>query len=395
MVVGFDLRNEIRPSNLGFPDWGSGNPATDWSIAAEKGARIVMESNNNMLIIISGLYFSIFLCDLSRNPIHEHQDLRGKVVYTVHEYPWQNYHLLWSEIYAFFLSTVALFFIVFWLILLVNWRCPQKLPWCCKRQRSPRGITKCELVSMALLIAVALATTTLTETFVNSCHIIGLNVSIFLSALSFLCLCMGLLLLIRISLALWLRAGTVRESAVAVEQEMSSAFAARNSSGSPRTCETGSAENAIDTSAIYPARPMRSCQCLAAFFMTFLLSWMLYAGSTYRSYEAFEAELDGRWGYLQGHHGHSYGKSRSSMMAPVWLGEFGTNSNSLWWNHITRYLTERDLDWAYWSFNGQRTNNISESYGIMKEDCNTTRQEWKLRELQNLLHHEELRGFYE
>ena len=64
------------------------------------------------------------------------------------------------------------------------------------------------------------------------------------------------------------------------------------------------------------------------------------------SYEAFERELNFKWGFLL-----SAGNA-----APVWLGEFGTNTQSLWWKHMLAYLQKHDLDFAYWSVNGEKSN---------------------------------------
>lgn len=64
-------------------------------------------------------------------------------------------------------------------------------------------------------------------------------------------------------------------------------------------------------------------------------------------------ELDARWGWLvRGHRRYT---------TPVWIGEFGTchpgdsgcaPREAAWFATFTRYLRDRDLDWAYWSVNG-------------------------------------------
>merc|ERR1719229_27698 len=50
LVVGFDLRNEIRDSSLGSPTWGGGPPENDWARAAVQGANRVLHENEDMLI---------------------------------------------------------------------------------------------------------------------------------------------------------------------------------------------------------------------------------------------------------------------------------------------------------------------------------------------------------
>ncbi|CAE8612109.1 unnamed protein product, partial [Polarella glacialis] len=70
LVVGFDLRNELRPANSVRPTWGKGAESSDWAVAAVKGAERVLKENDGLLIIVSGVYFSTFLCDVPSRPIH-------------------------------------------------------------------------------------------------------------------------------------------------------------------------------------------------------------------------------------------------------------------------------------------------------------------------------------
>lgn len=88
LVMGFDLRNELRPAGNVWPQWGGNESATDWPRAATKAATTILEKNENMLIIISGLYFGIFLCQVPTYPVHsEVPFLKGRVVYTAHDCP--------------------------------------------------------------------------------------------------------------------------------------------------------------------------------------------------------------------------------------------------------------------------------------------------------------------
>jgi endoglucanase len=50
-VIGFDLRNEPH----GPSSWGSGDPATDWRLAAEKAGRAILEINPHALIVVEGV----------------------------------------------------------------------------------------------------------------------------------------------------------------------------------------------------------------------------------------------------------------------------------------------------------------------------------------------------
>ena len=77
--------------------------------------------------------------------------------------------------------------------------------------------------------------------------------------------------------------------------------------------------------------------------------------------------------------GHDY-------TAPLWLGEFGTNSDSDYWKYLIKYLGERpQIGWSYWSYNGYKTTaDDDESFGILNSDMKTVRDPWKLADLQTI-----------
>jgi len=70
--------------------------------------------------------------------------------------------------------------------------------------------------------------------------------------------------------------------------------------------------------------------------------------------------------------------------APVWLGEFGTVTDTLWWNYMLRYLGEREVSWAYWSINGDPKHPYM---ALLRQDSATVRDPWKLQGLQELMKH--------
>jgi len=94
------------------------------------------------------------------------------------------------------------------------------------------------------------------------------------------------------------------------------------------------------------------------------------------SYMAFAGELNACWGGLLG---------SDAAAAPVWLSEFGTDDNGLYWAYLLRYMKGREMDFAYWSINGEKTYNESETYGLLERDSVTVRHGWKLRTLQGLI----------
>lgn len=94
------------------------------------------------------------------------------------------------------------------------------------------------------------------------------------------------------------------------------------------------------------------------------------------SYTQLAKILDEQWGYLL--------TENQTYTAPVWLGEFGTDSSSDWWQWMLQYIRERDLDWAYWSVDGEQYYHTDETFGIFLQDYSTIRSPWKLSDLQQL-----------
>ena len=72
--------------------------------------------------------------------------------------------------------------------------------------------------------------------------------------------------------------------------------------------------------------------------------------------------------------------------APFWMGEFGTGTrNSENWQNILRLLEENDLDFAYWSVDGYKYPGRGGDFGLLEDDFQTVRAEWKLKQLQRLM----------
>merc|ERR1711957_453024 len=86
----------------------------------------------------------------------------------------------------------------------------------------------------------------------------------------------------------------------------------------------------------------------------------------YSSYTVFKDDLDLRWGFLL-----NEDENDEASIAPVWLGEFGTNSNSRWWQHMVRYLCERQVSWSYWPANGEKWIGQDETFGLLNADMET------------------------
>lgn len=97
---------------------------------------------------------------------------------------------------------------------------------------------------------------------------------------------------------------------------------------------------------------------------------------TASTFSQFETLLNQKWGYLI--------SENKPYTAPVWVGEFGENVDSEWWSWIIQYLWEKDLEWAYWSVDGEQRLGEDETFGIFLQDYVTIRHEWKLSDLKGI-----------
>jgi len=87
-VIGADLHNEPHEKAT----WGTGDPKTDWKMAAEKAGNAILSVNPDWLIFVEGIevyngdwfWWGANLKGVADNPIH--LNVPNKVVYSPHEY---------------------------------------------------------------------------------------------------------------------------------------------------------------------------------------------------------------------------------------------------------------------------------------------------------------------
>ena len=96
LVAGIDLRNELRKAHGHAPTWGDGNSKTDWAMAAEKAANLVLDVNPNLLILIEGTEYAGNLEGAKSRPIELTHP--AQLVYSGHMYPfWWDSSLAYPE----------------------------------------------------------------------------------------------------------------------------------------------------------------------------------------------------------------------------------------------------------------------------------------------------------
>lgn len=93
-VIAAELRNEIRSdATMGgkggtTPTWGTGDRATDWRLAAQRGAEAVLKVNPKLLIMVGTPGYQT---DLS--PVRDHPlklSVPRRLVYAAHDYAWDR-----------------------------------------------------------------------------------------------------------------------------------------------------------------------------------------------------------------------------------------------------------------------------------------------------------------
>jgi endoglucanase len=98
-VIGIDLHNEPHASAT----WGSGDQATDWRLAAERGGNAVLSVNPNMLIFVEGIekyngtggWWGGNLRGVAQYPVR--LNVANRLVYSAHEYGNSVFHQTWFD----------------------------------------------------------------------------------------------------------------------------------------------------------------------------------------------------------------------------------------------------------------------------------------------------------
>ena len=90
LVAAVDLYNEPRRTTVAgralAPTWGSGDPATDVAALYTATGNLLHSIDPDLLVICEGLNYASDLTGVAAHPVR--LDQPGKVVYSLHDYPW-------------------------------------------------------------------------------------------------------------------------------------------------------------------------------------------------------------------------------------------------------------------------------------------------------------------
>lgn len=383
-VVGFDLRNEVRANGIALPTWGTGDRQTDWSIAAAKGAKEVLRHSPDLLIVVSGIHFGMRLSEVPTRPIHDEVPaLWNRTVYTTHFYYGWSFDLMAYDMLGRNIPTLMFFACWLWFLLLADAQTSTT-----RTQVATKGAaqgTYCErweLSAAAGVLGLQAVLFSIGEHLGQTCghvHIVSPPAFVVATSVGFH---IGYVFWIRILLAytlvLFTGFGNEQEGQQVVELgEVTGLLAGASEATDLRSRFTTLMFTVGKCLASkHLVKPVRDRKILSAAAAAALLAAVFVVGGKCGSYSSFQGALDACLGPLLSGDG--------VMPAPVWLSEFGTDVSDNYWIYIIRYMREQQLDFAYWSINGDKRANESETYGLLQDDNSAVRHPWKLQDLQSL-----------
>lgn len=374
----------MRANGIALPTWGTGDRQTDWSIAAAKGAKEVLRHSPDLLIVVSGIHFGMRLSEVPTRPIHDEVPaLWNRTVYTTHFYYGWSFDLMAYDMLGRNIPTLMFFACWLWFLLLADAQTSTT-----RTQVATKGAaqgTYCErweLSAAAGVLGLQAVLFSIGEHLGQTCghvHIVSPPAFVVATSVGFH---IGYVFWIRILLAytlvLFTGFGNEQEGQQVVELgEVTGLLAGASEATDLRSRFTTLMFTVGKCLASkHLVKPVRDRKILSAAAAAALLAAVFVVGGKCGSYSSFQGALDACLGPLLSGDG--------VMPAPVWLSEFGTDVSDNYWIYIIRYMREQQLDFAYWSINGDKRANESETYGLLQDDNSAVRHPWKLQDLQSL-----------
>ncbi|CAK9061890.1 Sodium/proton antiporter 1 (AtNHD1) (Na(+)/H(+) antiporter 1) [Durusdinium trenchii] len=358
-VVGFDLRNEVRADGITLPTWGSGDLLTDWSIAAVKGAKRVLREQPDLLIVVSGIHFGMRLSEVPNRPIHEEvPELRNRTVYTTHFYYGWSFDMMAYDMLSKHIPVMMFFAVWLWFLLAADHKSQSSRDLQVLAAEQECLETRWELHAAAAVLALQACLFLIGEHLGQSCghiHIVSPPAFVVLSSF---CFRINYLIWARILLAYTLVAFTNlsnKDSRWRYSRPLEALDDHDMRRAAPWSCKRSLLAFCASEILVEPLRERKRSCAVGALSLLLL---MVLVGGKCGSYGNFRGELDACLGPLLSGDGVT--------PAPVWLSEFGTDVRDNYFNNIIRYMKENKLDFAYWSINGEKRSNESETYGLLQ-----------------------------
>lgn len=416
-VVGFDIRNEPHDYGSVNLGWGTGDPDTeDWAAAAQRAGNAILIENPDVLIIVEGLCLA-----KEFRPLHRHQielDMPHRLVYSVHMYHFFQLFTAFNEQVmswhgAQVMAKIALFFVIVMIAILLRFwvRLAYPLP--------SRGV----VITTAGAWAV----------FICFCFVVY-NIIFFIQLANFAACnwqaTNDILPLMIISIVLLVFAAVVLAYGIykVHSDDEGDGHGYSDDAREMRHLETepdfvdlpGESEDEEGED-----DGQRNCCCSAPGWRSARLAWELrvskppvwdcglcfgfqlfvflaiavvlltltnFFARSFLDYEWFERHMDGTWGFVL--------MSGYPWTAPIWVSEFGASARGDFWLKMMRYLSARDVDWAYWPLNPlKRTNREQvglgwvdvaprweeDPWGFLAEDFMKVRYPWMLNDLRAIM----------
>lgn len=366
MVIGFDLRNEIRSTRVAGrwyrARWGvNGDGVEDWREAAVEASNYVLQ-NSQMLVIVEGIQYATVLCMLADDPVP--QWMANRTLYSAHEYSWtQMGYMVPEKTLEFLWSPTTASAIMLWQLVIIfcttfffRRRCPHK-QWTCWVP-----VILCWLMGVFVVLLSTFSQwgdcSRNWRAAIVASEMIGWTIG-----LNGTC-CLVCLLLTRLYTQRRLRL----HSCSKVRELQLMGFGAQ-SDPDPELHYHLHSEGEMgqeDQSIIGHGQSWHS---LLFFSLLLLPPALCVSGVIVRGIHstqwAYQREMDRKWGHLL----------TANPPRPVWIGEYGPGSESADRSWQFDYFLSNDVDLAYWQMAGENGllfdgSFAYEKYGIFGIDYN-------------------------
>eukprot|EP00929_Paragymnodinium_shiwhaense_P065727 TRINITY_DN3292_c0_g4_i1.p1 TRINITY_DN3292_c0_g4~~TRINITY_DN3292_c0_g4_i1.p1 ORF type:complete len:743 (+),score=91.01 TRINITY_DN3292_c0_g4_i1:101-2329(+) len=361
LVVGVGLRNEPHDWASVKLTWGDGNPETDWAMAATKGANAVLAVNPNVVITVMALCSGMCLIPARTHPIQ--LNVPNRLIYETHNYfeyvfvnlipedviSWDHLHLVFNVVTL--LAALQLGFFAW------QWEDLGRPALKVSMLLTSVGYWFCGMSVFGLaLIAV------LHKVVSNFCFWWAENGVLPWLRYPTALLCIGLLLATvgRYGELLFekLRGGKPSENVepdnyLKVSAEPCEALDEKEACKQPLT---GMQDLSLLEAGLRMLSPAvedrhrawsRTVHGMTGCCLAILLASNAHTAVDYiSSYDFARDFLDDKWGFVT--------EEGQPFTAPIWVGEFSYENDGPAWQHIVRYISERDMDFGFWAINGKK-----------------------------------------